>query len=51
MGDSQPVQKWLKYRKGRVLFFEDIMHYQKIIAALAEADRLVKEIDEIEIPL
>jgi hypothetical protein len=29
--------------------YEDIQHYQKIIVALAETDRLMKEIDKIEI--
>lgn len=45
----QPAQKRLKDRKGRVLSYEDIMHYQKIIVALAETDRLMKEIDKIEV--
>jgi hypothetical protein len=49
IGGYQPAQKWLKDRKGRVLSYEDIQHYQKIIVALAETDRLMKEIDEIEI--
>ncbi len=34
---------------GRKLEFEDIMHYQKIIVALTETDRIMKKIDEIEI--
>lgn len=45
----QPAQKWLKDRQGRILEFEDILHYQKIIVALTETDRLMKEIDTIEI--
>jgi predicted helicase len=49
IGGYQSAQKWLKDRKGRVLSFEDIQHYQKIIVALAETDRLMKEIDMIEI--
>jgi hypothetical protein len=49
IGGYQPAQKWLKDRKGRKLEFEDILHYQKIIVALTETDRLMKEIDEIEI--
>ena len=49
IGGYQPAQKWLKDRKGRKLEFEDIFHYQKIIVALTETDRLMKEIDEIEI--
>jgi hypothetical protein len=49
IGGYQPAQKWLKDRKDRELSFEDILHYQKIIVALSETDRLMKEIDEIEI--
>ena len=49
IGGYQPAQKWLKDRKGRTLDFEDILHYQKIIVALTETDRLMKEIDKIEI--
>lgn len=48
-GGYQPAQKWLKDRKGRQLKFDDILHYQKIIVALSETDRLMKEIDKIEI--
>ncbi len=49
IGGYQPAQKWLKDRKGRILDFEDIMHYQRIVVALTETDRLMKEIDKIEI--
>ena len=49
IGGYQPAQKWLKDRKDRELSFEDILHYQKIIVALSETDRLMKAIDEIEI--
>jgi|SRR5690606_18615293 len=49
IGGYQPAQKWLKDRRGRVLNFEEILHYQKIIVALTETDRLMKEIDLIEI--
>jgi predicted helicase len=49
IGGYQPAQKWLKDRKGRTLDFEDILHYQKIIVALTKTDRLMKEIDKIEI--
>lgn len=48
IGGYQPAQKWLKDRKSRTLNYEDILHYQKIIAALAETDRLMKEIDKID---
>jgi predicted helicase len=47
IGGYQPAQKWLKDRKGRELNYDDIMHYQKIIVALTETDRLMKEIDEV----
>lgn len=47
IGGYQPAQKWLKDRKGRALSFEDLMHYQKIIIALTETDRLMKEIDAV----
>ncbi len=46
IGGYQPAQKWLKDRHGRILNFEDVMHYQKIIVALTETDRLMKEIDK-----
>jgi predicted helicase len=49
IGGYQPAQKWLKDRKGRVLSYEDIQHYQKIIVALVETDRIMKEIDCVEI--
>jgi predicted helicase len=49
IGGYQPAQKWLKDRKDRELSYEDILHYQKIIVALTETDRLMKEIDLIEI--
>jgi len=49
IGGYQPAQKWLKDRKGRTLSFEEILHYQKIIVALVETDRLMKEIDSVEI--
>jgi len=49
IGGYQPAQKWLKDRKGRTLEFDDILHYQKIIVALSETDRIMKEIDKIGI--
>jgi predicted helicase len=48
IGGYQPAQKWLKDRKGRQLSYEDVQHYQKIIVALTETDRIMKEIDKIE---
>ena len=49
IGGYQPAQKWLKDRKERELKFEDILHYQKIIVALTETDRIMAAIDKIEI--
>jgi predicted helicase len=49
IGGYQPAQKWLKDRKGRKLTNEEIEHYQKIIVALVETDRIMKEIDEINV--
>ncbi len=47
IGGYQPAQKWLKDRKGRILTNEDIEHYQKMIVALVETSRLMKEIDGV----
>lgn len=41
IGGYQPAQKWLKDRKGRTLTSEEIEHYQKIIVALVETDRIL----------
>jgi predicted helicase len=47
IGGYQVCEKWLKDRKGRKLSKEDIAHYQKIVVALSETIRLMKEIDEV----
>ena len=47
IGGYQPAQKWLKDRKNRTLDHNDITHYQKIIIALTETDRLMQEIDKV----
>lgn len=47
IGGYLPAQKWLKDRIGRELDFEDIQHYQKLLAALSETKRLVDSIDSI----
>ena len=46
IGGYQPAQKWLKDLKDRELQIDDIRHYLKIIVALNETDRLMKEIDK-----
>jgi len=48
IGGYQPAQKWLKDRYGRKLDYDDIRHYQKIIVALKETDRLMKEINKVK---
>ena len=48
IGGYQPAQKWLKDRRGRVLSWDDLGHYQKIVKILAETDRIMKQ---IELPL
>src|SRR6266850_1749541 len=47
IGGYQVCEKWLKDRKGRTLSKDDIAHYQKIIIALSETIRLMKEIDDV----
>ncbi len=36
---------WLKDRRGRTLSDEDILHYHKIVVALAETIKLMQLID------
>jgi len=37
--------KWLKDRRGRQLSYDDLTHYQRMIIALKETIRLMKEVD------
>ncbi|WP_229723811.1 type ISP restriction/modification enzyme [Chryseobacterium sp.] len=46
IGGYQPAQKWLKDRKRRTLDFQDVLHYQKMIYAVSNTERLMEEIDE-----
>ena len=48
IGGYQPAQKWLKDRKGRALSNSDIEHYQKIVVALVETDRIMRGINNIK---
>jgi len=41
------LHKWLYDRKGRVLTAEDIMHYQRVVAALSLTRSLMDEIDAL----
>jgi len=47
IGGYQVCEKWLKDRKGRALSKDDVTHYQKIVVALNETMRLMKEIDVV----
>jgi hypothetical protein len=47
VGGYQVCEKWLKYCKGRTLAKDDIDHYHKIVVALSETIRLMKEIDAL----
>ena len=48
IGGYQPAQKWLKDRKGIALTADDIRHWQKIIVALSETEKLMAAIDSIQ---
>lgn len=47
IGGYQVCEKWLKDRKDRKLSSDDIDHYQKIIVAISETIRIMKEIDDL----
>jgi len=46
IGGYQVCQKWLKDRKGRLLTYDDMTHYRRIVAVLAETIRLMAGVDE-----
>lgn len=46
-GGYQPLQKWLKDRKGDVLNSNDIRHFQSIISTLVTTDEIMQQIDEV----
>ncbi|MDT5122433.1 MAG: hypothetical protein QOC96_1915 [Acidobacteriota bacterium] len=45
VGGYQVCQKWLKDRKGRTLSFDDLTHYNHIVAALADTIELMSRLD------
>jgi predicted helicase len=47
IGGYQVCQKWLKDRKDRTLSYDERTHYQKVVVALTETIRLMKEIDQL----
>jgi predicted helicase len=44
VGGYQPLHKWLKDRKGRVLAFAEALHYMRMVVALRETRRVMGEI-------
>ena len=45
IGGYRVAEKWLKDRKGRPLTYDDLTHYQSVIAALARTLELQESID------
>ena len=45
IGGYQPMDKWLKDRKGRTLSFDDLDHYRRIAAAIEETILIMDEVD------
>ena len=45
IGGYRPAQRWLQDRRGRALSFDDIAHYRRLCAALAETPRIMARID------
>jgi predicted helicase len=44
IGGYQPAQKWLKDRKGRVLSYDETLHYRRIITVLLKTIEITEEI-------
>lgn len=47
IGGYRVAEKWLKDRKGRQLSYDDLTHYQTVIAALARTLELQARLDEL----
>jgi hypothetical protein len=47
IGCYRVCEKWLKDRRGRTLSDEEVVHYQRIVAAISETIRRTAEIDGI----
>jgi len=45
IGSYRVAEKWLKDRRGRKLSYDDLTHYQAVIAALARTLEIQAEID------
>jgi hypothetical protein len=47
VGGYQVLHKWLKDRKGRVLSYRELEHYQRMVVALQETLRVMDEVDTV----
>ena len=47
VGGYQVCEKWLKDRKGRALSYDEIQHWQRVVAALTETQKVMEEIDAL----
>ena len=47
IGGYLPAQKYLKDRKNRALTWDEINHYQRMIVALSETAKVMKQIDAV----
>ena len=47
IGGYQPLQKWLKDRKGLSLTADDVLHFERIIFCIRLTKKIVAEIDEV----
>lgn len=45
IGGYQPLQKWLKDRKGRELSAEDVSHYKRMVRAIARTRDIMAKIE------
>ena len=45
VGGYQPMDKWLKDRRGRTLSYDDLSHFRQMAAALQETIVLMDEVD------
>ena len=50
IGGYRVAEKWLKDRKGRALSYDDLTHYQNVVAALARTLKLQASIDGVIAP-
>lgn len=47
IGGYQPLEKWLKDRRGRTLSVDDVQHYLQMVIALRETAQIMTEIDAL----